>query len=193
MKKGVRAKVLRVIDGDTFKATFRRNSRRIKRTIRIACIDAPEIDQKPLGKRAKDALTGILNRKEFVRLNIKGNDRFGRTVSQVAVGRSDVGVLMVKKGQATVDDLFSAQCSNTRKLSNAERQAQRRSRGIWANQNTSEPSIPSTATGIPQFNGSRVITCPQIRSRTEADAWLRAGHTYLDGDKDGIACESITA
>ena len=45
--------------------------------------------------------------------------------------------------------------------------------------------------GVEKYNGSRAITCSQITSMTEAYAWLRAGHGYLDADNDGVPCESL--
>ena len=52
----IRAKVLSITDGDTFKVRLRGE----KKTIRIACIDAPEMSEDPWGLKAKDALTGML-------------------------------------------------------------------------------------------------------------------------------------
>ena len=51
-----KAKVISITDGDTFKVLLSGK----EETIRIACIDSPEMSEDPWGQKAKDALTGML-------------------------------------------------------------------------------------------------------------------------------------
>ncbi|WP_411877285.1 excalibur calcium-binding domain-containing protein [Vulcanococcus limneticus] len=56
----------------------------------------------------------------------------------------------------------------------------------WA---TTNPLPPTGATTKPA--GGRRYRCREIGSYTQAQQLLRQGHTYLDGDGDGEACESL--
>ena len=52
-----------------------------KITIRVACIDAPEMAQAPYGQQARDALQQLLPVGSTVTLKTQTKDRFGRTVA----------------------------------------------------------------------------------------------------------------
>ena len=189
----IKAKVISITDGDTFKVL---RKGKVK-TIRIACIDTPEMSEDPWGKRAKDALTGMLKVGSKVNLMEHETDRYGRTVAEVYKGRGrNVGLTLVKKGFAEVYDEYAYQCDED-KLIKFERKAQRKGRGMWS---TYEDSIPieevdiddkSTGSTIPPYTGSRRITCSQLSSQSAAKEWLNQGHSYLDMDRDGIPCESL--
>ena len=47
---------------------------------------------------------------------------------------------------------------------------------------------PSSSSAAP--SGQR-YTCKQIGSYAQAQVLLRQGHSYLDGDGDGVACETL--
>ena len=191
----VRAKVLSITDGDTFKVRLRGK----KTTIRIACIDAPEMSEDPWGQRAKDVLTGMLRVGSKVNLMEHDTDRFGRTVAEVyKVRGKNIGLALVQKGYAEVYDKYAYQCDED-KLIKFERKAQRKGKGMWSTPEQSEPveevdtAGESTDNTIPPYTGSRRITCSQLSSQSAARDWLNQGHAYLDMDRDGIACESLPA
>ena len=191
----VRAKVVSITDGDTFKVLLRGQ----EETIRIACIDTPELSEDPWGQRAKDALTGMLRVGSKVRLMEHDTDRYGRTVAEVYKGRGrNIGLALVKKGYAEVYDEYAYQCDED-KLIKFERKAQRKGRGIWGSSEGAKPvdevdiDEESTSETIPSYTGTRRITCSQLSSQSEAMKWLDQGHIYLDLDKDGIPCESLPA
>lgn len=52
----VKARVISITDGDTFKVKIKGQ----ESIIRIACIDAPEMSDDPWGEISKDALTGMI-------------------------------------------------------------------------------------------------------------------------------------
>ena len=189
----VRAKVVSITDGDTFKVLLRGQ----EKTIRIACIDTPEMSEDPWGQRAKDALTGMLRVGSKVSLIEHDTDRYGRTVAEVYKGRGrNIGLALVKRGYAEVYDEFAYQCDED-KLIKFESKAQRQGKGIWSTSEDSafveevDPSVESTGSTIPAYTGSRRITCSQLSSQSAAREWLNQGHTYLDMDRDGIPCESL--
>ena len=78
----VKARVKRIIDGDTFTVSVRGQ----KKTIRIACIDAPEMSKGIFGQESKDVLTGMLGVGSMVKLEEHDTDRYGRTVAEVFSG-----------------------------------------------------------------------------------------------------------
>ena len=188
-----KAKVVSITDGDTFKVLRKGKVE----TIRIACIDSPEMSEDPWGQKAKDALTGMLKIGSKVKLMVHDIDRYGRTVAEDNKGRGrNIGLALVKKGYAEVYDEYAYQCEKD-KLIKFERKAQRKGRGMWP---TYEDSVPieevdtddeSTDSTIPPYTGSRRITCSQLPSQSAAKEWLAQGHTYLDMDGDGIPCESL--
>ena len=83
-------------------------------TVRLACIDAPELNQAPHGQQARDALRRRLRTSSSVNLSIKTTDRFGRTVAEVVSNASDpvnIGLALVESGQAFVYRRYLGQCN----------------------------------------------------------------------------------
>jgi len=77
-----------------------------------------------------------------------------------------------------------------------ETEARLRGLGVWGisggltrpwdyRSNKRKPSSSSSAPA------GRRYTCEQIGSYAQAQVLLRQGHSYLDGDGDGEACESL--
>ena len=91
----VKGRVKRIIDGDTFTVAVRGR----EKTIRIACIDAPEMSDGSFGQESKDILTGMLRVGSMVKLEEHDSDRYGRTVAEVFSGKrqKNVGLEMVKR------------------------------------------------------------------------------------------------
>lgn len=201
---GKKARVTEIVDGDTLKVTMKGSGQ----TIRIACIDAPEMEQAPFGQQAKDVLTGLMKVGVKVYLDIKDTDRYGRLVSEVKSKKGfNYGLAMVRSGYSFVYEEYASQCDD-KLLMKAEVASQADSAGLWSipdlikpwdyrNSNDGFQADSPEEAGedesdfqIPLYSGSRVITCGEISSREEADSWLAAGHAYLDADGDGCACES---
>lgn len=176
-------------------------------TVRIACIDAPEMSDKPFGQISKDELTGLLKQK-VVTLEVKGKDRFGRTVAEVFRRDGlDVGLEMVKRGYATVYDKYADQCNS--RLDKAESNADFKGRGLWGiwgdfgldrqgknglSYNTKFPVIAATPSGdslTPPMMTRDERTCSDFTTYSAALGSYLAGNLRLDGDKDGIPCEGL--
>ena len=124
----IRAKVLSITDGDTFKVLLRGK----ETVIRIACIDTPEMSEDPWGQRAKDALTGMLRVGSRVSLMEHDTDRYGRTVAEVYKGRGkNIGQSLVKKAtrRSTTNMHINATKTNSISLS-AEHSGKERAFGI---------------------------------------------------------------
>jgi endonuclease YncB( thermonuclease family) len=115
--------VQNIHDGDTMRLSCR--GERIK--VRLYCIDAPELGQKPWGRQSRDRLRAITPSR--VKLIEKNQDRYGRTVGKIidpASGQS-LNLAMVRAGQAAV---YRRYCSDERYPA-AEQEAKRQGLGIW--------------------------------------------------------------
>lgn len=76
----------------------------VKASIRIWGIDAPETKQAHWGQDSKEALTKLLPRgkNDTIEVKIKDKDQYNRYVSQLFFNKIDIGLEMVKSGQAVV-------------------------------------------------------------------------------------------
>lgn len=120
-----RATVLSIGDGDTIRV--QQGARRI--TVRLACIDAPELDQAPDGARAHRYLQTRLKIGSRVSLRPQTVDRFGRTVAEV-IGDINLGLAMVEDGEAFVFRRYLASC-DAKEYLGAEDRAMRSRYGVW--------------------------------------------------------------
>ena len=90
-------RVLRVVDGDTFKIRYDGDVV----SVRIWGIDAPEMNA-PGGPASKEALARLIDDRE-IRLVFSGprrRDHFGRLLARVFVGDLEVGPEMIRSGHA---------------------------------------------------------------------------------------------
>jgi len=185
------AVVLSIGDGDTIRV--RQGGRAI--TVRLACIDAPEIAQQPHGQQARDYLRMRLPIGSIVRLDVKTTDRYGRTVAEV-ISQINIGLALVEDGQAFAYWQYLSGC-DAKKYLDAEYRASRRRHGVWqVSGGITRPwdfrrsprgrRIPDGTTP-----SGRRYRCSEIGSYGRAQQLLRQGHKYLDGDGDGEACEGL--
>ena len=63
-------------------------------TIRLACIDAPEMAQQPWGEDARKRLSELLPPNTPVKLRVADVDHYGRTVAEVFVGGRSANLQM---------------------------------------------------------------------------------------------------
>ena len=201
------ATVLSIGDGDTISVLERGQTLKV----RLACIDAPETAQSPYGLASRNQLKALLPIGSTVSLRVQAVDRYGRTVAEV-MGRGPINLSMVLSGQAFVYRQYLGRCDRQAYLA-AERQAQARRLGVWAvpggmtrpwdfrHGGAGHPSagvVPtaanaSTPVSHPQAaqpSGAKT-TCKQIGSFARAQELLRQGHSYLDRNGDGVACEGL--
>jgi len=202
------ATVLSIGDGDTISVLERGQ----KLTVRLACIDAPETAQKPFGVDSRNQLKALLPLGSTVSLRVQAVDRYGRSVAEVIGNKGMVNLAMVQSGQAFVYRQYLGRCDRGAYLA-AERQAQslrlvvrvvlggiggpwdfrhggagHRSAGAVQGAATSSVSTFSPQAGQP--SGAKA-TCKQIGSLARAQELLWQGHSYLDRNGDGVACEGL--
>ena len=128
-------------------------------------------------------------------LAVKTTDRYGRSVAEV-FSDINVNLALVEDGQAFAYRQYLGGC-NARECLEGEDRASRRRVGVWQvpggitrpwdfRRGRRAAVIPDGTT----LDGRRT-SCKQIGSYARAQELLRQGHTYLDRDGDGEACESV--
>jgi endonuclease YncB( thermonuclease family) len=186
-----KATVLSVGDGDTLRVST--GSRPL--TIRLACIDAPETAQSPYGQQSRAYLQQRLPRGRQVSILPHTTDRYGRTVAEV-ISDININLVMVEDGQAFAYRRYLGGC-NAKEYLDAEYRASRHRYGVWQveggitrpwdfRRGRTSAVIPDGTTP-----GGRRYRCKEIGSYARAQELLRQGHTYLDSNGDGEACESL--
>lgn len=103
----VRAELIYVIDGDTFRAHVEgvRSPDRLGHRIRVAEIDTPELKgkcelEKQLAIQAKDAATALLKAGRVIELTDLRPDKYGRIVASVWIDGQNLGMELFKRGLA---------------------------------------------------------------------------------------------
>lgn len=189
--QSLRATVVSIGDGDTIRVS--QAGRPL--TVRLACIDAPETAQTPWGQQARRQLQQWLPIGSTVNLEVQSTDRYGRSVAEVISGRH-INLSLVETGQAFVYRQYLRRCDGARYLQ-AERQASERRLGVWQeNGGIRRPwdfrrGRRSAPTNDGTDRSGVRYRCREIGSYAMAQQLLRQGHSYLDGDGDGEACESL--
>jgi endonuclease YncB( thermonuclease family) len=90
-----RATVLSIGDGDTLRVSCQG----LPITIRLACIDAPEMAQSPYGQQSRSDLLSRLAKGCEVTILPHTIDRYGRTVAEV-ISEININLVLVEDGQA---------------------------------------------------------------------------------------------
>ena len=180
--------ILSVGDGDTIR--IREGSEKL--TVRLACIDAPEISQDPFGSRSRDFLKKILPLGTKVTLRIQAIDRYGRSVAEVFTDNVNINQLMIEQGHGFVYRQYLRNCNASRYLS-LEYQAQKLGLGVWStsSKGIQRPWDHRRNKILESSNSRSKYRCKEISSWDKAQQLLRQGHAYLDRDRDGEACESL--
>ena len=119
----VRGRVVSVHDGDTLTVLVER--RQVK--VRLTDIDAPELKQ-PFGTRSRQSLAELCFGKE-ASLDVRGRDRYKRTLAIVTCAGTDANVEQVRRGFAWTYTRFARADSPLNAIENEARSAHR---GLWA-------------------------------------------------------------
>ncbi len=114
-----------VHDGDTLRAACQGE----KFKVRLYCIDAPEMKQKPWGRESRDYLRSLLPQGTQVQLVIRDTDRYGRQVAEVMQGKANRNLSMVRSGNAAVYNRYCPESYSD--YYQAEEFARKNNAGIW--------------------------------------------------------------
>ena len=202
------ATVASIGDGDTLRI---RQSGQVK-TIRLGCIDSPERAQTPWGQQSTSRLKQLLPLGKAVQVREMTQDRYGRTVAELYVSKQSVNLQMVKEGQAVVYRQYLSGCAATKtQYLQAEAQAKKQRLGFW---NQKSPVLPwdyrrgrrsvnpQTSTKVVSPVQAQLLpncinsdcNCSDFQTQAQAQQVLTVypGDKFrLDGDSDGVACESL--
>ena len=210
------AKVVGISDGDTVTLLQRDGAGTAQIKARLTEIDAPERRQ-PWGARSRQALANkVFGQTVWVASN--GEDRYGRLLARLHLGRRDINREMVREGHAWVYRRYT-----TENWLPDEASARNAGRGLWS-QHSSQAMPPwewrqrerkaraaqsnarsrSTAvarsTGVVRsaraarspvaFSCGNKRDCRDMNSCAEARFHLHTcGLAGMDGDLDGVPCE----
>ena len=188
-------KVVSVSDGDTLRVLV--DDQQIK--IRLGGIDAPESDQ-PFGQASKRYLAEAVAGQTVV-VEFEKKDRYGRVIGKVLLDGADMNLRQVEAGYAWWYEYYKRDQSETdqRAYSAAEQQARGSRVGLWSESAPINPydwrqgkrNLPKVTEGESFQCGDKQY-CKQMSSCAEAEFHLSScGLTKLDGDGDGIPCESL--
>ena len=186
--------VLSIGDGDTI--TITSGAQKIR--VRLACIDAPETSQTPYGMESRQALQKLLPIGAEVTVRTKATDRYGRTVGEVLKGGTNINHSLVESGNAFVYWQYISGCDR-QTYSRLENDARLKGAGVWSvpggiqrpwDYRRGRRGGSSTSSGGGGTTSGK-YRCKEIGSWDKAQMLLKQGHTYLDRDGDGEACESL--
>ena len=131
-------KVGHISDGDTITAFCPQNCSQAgepiknwqKIRVRVWGMDAPEMGQKPWGERSKEALTNLLpkEKNDMITIKVRDRDHYQRYVAQLFYQKKDLGLEMVRLGEAVVYQQYN----NDPNYYDAEKEAKAAKRGIWS-------------------------------------------------------------
>lgn len=115
-------------DGDTFRIQDQGKGT----TVRLGCIDAPEMAQKPWGPQAAARLKQLLPAGQTVQLRQIDRDRYGRLVAEVFQGNPSINLRMVREGMAVIYPQYFSGCQAAKnQYISAQQQAKQAGLGIW--------------------------------------------------------------
>lgn len=115
--------VAAVADGDTFTLTTE-NMQKIK--VRLYAIDAPEKKQ-DFGRESRNRLVELVADKK-VKIEIKGVDRYKRSLAVVYIGKTDINAEMIKGGYAWHFKRYD----KSQAYADLEIKARQAQRGLWS-------------------------------------------------------------
>lgn len=127
--------ILSIGDGDTVRVS---SSQGETITVRLACIDAPEMAQAPYGENARRQLQALTPVGSAVTLLPVDRDRYNRVVAEVLTQNFNVNLTMVDAGAAVAYRQYLGNCNAERYLE-IENGARQNRLGFW---NQANPVMP---------------------------------------------------
>ena len=182
-------KVTRVIDGDTIELSSGERGR-------LICIDTPERGEEGY-QEAKDFLSDlVLNQEVILVKDVSEKDRYGRLLRYVYFNEIGIelglsinyGIVLLGYGKTYRYPPDTALCDE---IQEAEEYAKDNNLGIWE-ETIEEPEDTPTSSdiicGYNHYNCGDFSSCSEVM---EVFNYCSSDIHYLDGDDDGIPCESL--
>ncbi|MFC0322987.1 thermonuclease family protein [Gallibacterium melopsittaci] len=208
-ERTISCRVVSVSDGDTFTCLLQ-NNKQIR--VRLAQVDAPEKKQ-PYGDRSRQLLSQLIFKKN-VNIQSSEHDQYGRVVGQVFdTAGKNINLTMVQQGLAWAYREYM----HDNQYLQAENDARQQRRGLWQDSDPIYPSnwrkhaknpsaplaqnpkpllaLPKPGTTSISTNSTSCSTkrsCKSFASCEEATRFFKqCSADYLDGNHDGIPCNSL--
>lgn len=198
-------KVVAVSDGDTIKVLDADN---VLHKIRLTGIDAPEKAQ-PFGRASREHLAAMVAGRA-VRVESAKTDRYGRLLGKVWVQPRDcpacgktlnVNHAQILAGMAWWYQYYASEqpLEDRERYKSAVNEARARKLGLWSEANPIPPwawrrgERGTAENATPRnFHCGAKRYCREMTSCAEARFYLQnCARSSLDGDNDGVPCESI--
>ncbi len=123
-------KVIRVNDGDTITILWDRK----KEKVRLIGIDAPELQQKPWGKRSRKYLSDLLKTSQwrvFLEFDLEERDIHGRLLSYVWISNKRMINIQMLSGGYAMLYTFPPNFRYVDEFKKAQEEARKKGLGIW--------------------------------------------------------------
>ena len=151
-------------------------------------------DRPTLWDRSKKDIVGFTSHRIQRHPQDKTTDRYGRTIAEIRKGSTNINQSLVRSGNAFVYWQQPRGC-NARPIQ-IRNDARLRGVGVGMPVASSDPDCDDQrgGSGVSSSGGasrSGRFRCSEISSWSKAQELLKQGHTYLDRDGDGQACESL--
>ena len=174
-------KVIGVTDGDTVKVLVNRQTVKV----RLEGIDAPESSQS-FGTKSKQALSQMVFEKN-VTLKKTGEDRYGRTLGIIMVGKVDANAKMIEGGWAW----HYRKYNDEERLANLELSARKAKRGLWADAKPLPPWEYRARKRKPNNTPATMFwlnTSSNVRHNENCEYFRNTKRGRICGPDDGKAC-----
>jgi endonuclease YncB( thermonuclease family) len=193
-------RVVRVTDGDTIVVLDSNNA---QHKIRLTGIDAPERKQ-AFGTKSKEHLSESVAGK-FVVVEYSKRDYYKRILGKVLLSGEDMNLEQLRAGLAWHYKKYQNEQSlrDRKQYTNVEIEAREELRGLWNDPQPIPPwdyrhgqrsrTMPLVSQPVKSaFTCGTKRFCREMTSCKEAIFYLnQCGLSRLDGDGDGVPCESI--
>jgi micrococcal nuclease len=189
--------VTRVIDGDTIEIEGGER-------VRYIGIDTPEVGRCYASEATARNRDLVLNKQVRLERDVSETDRYGRLLRYVWVGDTMINEALVRQGYAQAAT-YPPDVKYQSLFSSAQQEARNANMGLWGSaceiQKTSTPQPTQTSATAPQTSScdcsGNLYNCSDFSTHNQAQACFEACGGVsndvhrLDGDNDGIACESL--
>jgi micrococcal nuclease len=211
----IKAQVIEVVDGDTFKAKIGDK----EETVRLILVDTPETKhpnkpKQPFGEEASNLTGELLTHGTTVELeyDAEQRDKYNRVLAYVYVNGESLQEKLLSEGLARVA-VYPPNTKYQEKFESIQEEAKNKKVGIWSidgyvTSNGFDESVVQAAKkeeqkqetkpkATPVYSGGDK-DCSDFSSQAEAQRYFEAkggspsnNVDGLDRDHDGIACESL--
>ncbi len=171
----------------------------VQHKVRLIGIDAPESEQ-PFGTVSKQNLGDLVFGRQVI-VEYQDKDRYGLKLGKILSNRQDINLEQVEDGLAWHYKQYQSDQSSADREAYAkiEIDARKAGRGLWTDAHPIppwdwrkgiRPGASKTVT-VPTGACAR-RTCGQFSSCDDAMRYVRqCGGAGIDGDGDGVPCESM--